>query len=451
MKTFLSLPTDKAFFNRYARLIPALKLSGYLGQVVSALTEIAVLYTAIHASLVFFSPSFAPLGATVGALLGVVIIEAGLRVLLPYSARAVLYRRFSGLDLVITAIVFVACAVLLSAGTLMSYHGSRDVVDAVKPTPQLHNNKQAEDKYMQAERNTLQQYRADSTEIAQRYAAQSNATKAQYAAVIAQVTGQIQTLEAKERAGQRFSTAKAQARERLATAESDQAAKLAALETDKAKELSAATSRKTSALAKATTELEQAKQKTERANAKTVSDGDRKTNRYKGGLSWFTVICHLVLIVSIAVDETFKKGSGIEDKVLPTQYDFSGSVMSELLHALSGRWNQFIRSRIRRIEESTPPPPLPLSPNELYSLENLKQPVFNVAFEDLTDPNIIVANRMQGNTGSTGNGTGNHAPANPQTSVPGNGSPRRNGTRPKIAPGILNGSSTNGNGNGKHP
>lgn len=456
MKTFLTLPKDSEFFNRYARLIPALKWSGYLGQIVSALTELSVIYTAIYASLIFFSPKLAPAGAGIGAVIGVAIIEIGLRVLLPYSIRAVLYRRFAGLDLSITVIVFVACAVLLSAGTLMSYHGSRDVVDTIKPKPKLVSNSRAERDFQNAENSTLQTYRADSTEIVQRYNIQIEATKAQYVAAIAQANGRIQTLEAKEKNGQRFSTAKAQAREQVAALQAEQAGKLAALEGEKGKELGVATNRKNQALAKATTALEKSKKVTDKANTETLTEGKRKTNRYKGGLSWFTIICHLVLVVSIAVDEIHKKGSGIEQRVVPTQYDFSDSMMGELAHALSCRWNQFIRERIRRIEERTPPPPLPLSPNELYSLDNLQQPVFKVNFEQLPDAyqNITVPNRMTGHVPPSAapppqSNTSTPAPQN--NGQPGNGQARRSGNKVKIAPDLLNANSSNGNGNGKHP
>jgi hypothetical protein len=449
MKTFLTLPKDSEFFNRYARLIPALKLSGYLGQIVSALTELSVIYTAIYASLIFFSPKLAPAGAVIAAVIGVAIIEIGLRVLLPYSIRAILYRRFAGLDLSITVIVFVACAVLLSAGTLMSYHGSRDVVESVKPKPKLEGTAAAEREYRQAEQKVINTWRADSAEIAVRYAAQMEATKAQYTALIAQATSKLQSIEAKERSGQRFTMAKNQARERLATLEAEQAGKLANLQTEKSKEISAVTIRKTEALNNVTAELGKAREQTEKANSKTLIETEQRTRRYKGGLSWFTIICHLVLIVSIAVDEIHKKGSGIEQKVVPTQYDFSDNVVSELVHALSCRWNQYARELIRRIEERTPPPPLPLSPNELYSLENMQQPVFNVSFEQLPDAhkNILIANRMPMNNQQV------PPPPGGQTngSNLGNGLPRRNGSKSKISPGILNGSSVNGNGNGKHP
>ena len=459
MKSFLTLPKDSDFFNRYARLIPALRVSGYLAQLVSALTELGVLFTAIHSSLVFFVPKLATGGALIGAIIGGAIIETGLRVLLPYSARAILHRRFAGLDLPLTIIVWAACAVLLSAGTLMSFHGSRDIVDKVKPKPKQESNVKAERAYSQAHINAMGTYRADSAEIAKRYSVQIEAIKAQYTAQLSQANGQIKAIEAKERRGQSFTTIKAQERERVAALEAEQATKVAALEADKGKELGTAAQRKTMAIEKASKDLDYAKQKVSTTNDKNVQLNESTTNRYKGGLSWFTIICHLILIVSVAVDEIHKKGSGIEAKVVPTQYDFSGTILGELFHALSCRWNQFVRERIRRIEEATPPPPLPLSPNELYSLDNMQQPVFNVNFEQLPDAykNIQIANRMQGITQPA---PPPPIPPTPHPAPPvvplngssqGNGSPRRNGQKPKIAPGLLNGSSLNGNGNGKHP
>ncbi|WP_421799460.1 hypothetical protein [Haliscomenobacter sp.] len=456
MKSFLTLPKDSDFFNRYARLIPALKVSGYLAQVVSALTELGVLFTAIHSSLVFFVPKLATGGALIGALIGVAIIETGLRVLLPFSIRAILHRRFAGLDLPLTIIVWAACAVLLSAGTLMSFHGSRDIVEKVKPKPKQENSTKAERVYSHAQKNAVGAYRADSTEIDQRYSVQIEAIKAQYAAQLSQANGQIKGIEAKERRGQSFATAKGNARERVATLEAERATKLATLEADKGKELGTAADRKTTAIEKASNDLEQARLKVSVANDKTAQLNEATTNRYKGGLSWFTIICHLILIVSVAVDEIHKKGSGIEAKVVPTQYDFSGSILGELFHALGCRWNQFIRERIRRIEESTPPPPLPLSPNELYSLDNMQQPVFNVNFEQLPDAykNITVPHRAPGGSVPTpapppnqpGTNTGTPPPT--QNGTPGNGSTRRkNGQQ---TPGGLNGYSLNGSGTGKH-
>lgn len=396
MKQFKSLPQNNDFFSRYASLVPALKIAGYLGQVVSALTEFGVLYASIYSGLVFFVPGTAPMLSVLGAALGVVIIEIGLRKLLPYSVRAVLFRRFSGLDAPMTIIIWLGAIGLLCCGTLMSYHGSRDVVDHLKPKPRMQGTAKAQKVYAAEYNTVMQSYRADSTEVATRYAPQITAIQAEYKAKIAQAESKLKGIEAKERSGQRFSTQKGQVKTELATLSAAQATKLAAVEAEKGKELSAATQRKTAALAIAGNALQKAKTSVERANTAAIENIDNRTNRYKGGLSWFTVICHFLLIVSIAIDEIHKKGAGIEEKVFPTQYDFSGTVFSDFWHAISCKVNQALRSAIRRIEESTPPPPLPLSPNELYSLENLNQPVFNVSFEQLPAAyqNITVPNRI---------------------------------------------------------
>ncbi len=448
MKIFKNLPKDSDFFNRYASLVPTLHKAGYLGQVVSALTEFSVIYAGVYASLTFFSPGVASWGALLGALLGVVIIELGLRKLLPFSVRAILYKRFSGLDLVMTIIIMVACAVLLGAGTFMSYHGSQDVVESLKPAPKVQGTGQAESKHAEASRRALVTYRADSSEISQRYAALLEAQKLKFAADIGQVQGQISSIEAKERGGQRFSSAKSQARARMAELEAAKAGHLADLSTQQSQEMKAAADRRNHAQQSAQKDLDQVKQKTNQVNEKTLADSERQTSRYKGGLSLFTIICHILLSVSIVVSEVHKKGSGIEEKVLPTQYDFSDSIWGELIHALSNRWNQVLRERIRQFEENTPPPPLPVSPNELYSLENLQQTIVNLNFEELpdADKNILIPNRALPGQ----NRQPKSQPAAPQNQLEGNGQARRkNGAT--ITPGLLNGSLSNGSNNGTHP
>lgn len=44
MKILYSLPKDEQFFGAYASLIPSLKKLGYLAQVITGLTELAILY-----------------------------------------------------------------------------------------------------------------------------------------------------------------------------------------------------------------------------------------------------------------------------------------------------------------------------------------------------------------------------------------------------------------------
>ena len=138
MKTFISLPkTDdgRAFYSRYATLIPTLDLLGYLAQTVSALTEFGVIYSIVYASLAAFWPHYAAPIALAGAVVGTAFIELGLRQFLPYSARAIVHRRYAGWDGWITAFVLAATVALVAVCGLLSFTGSRILVEAVAPPP----------------------------------------------------------------------------------------------------------------------------------------------------------------------------------------------------------------------------------------------------------------------------------------------------------------------------
>jgi hypothetical protein len=47
MRTFKTLPENRAFFEQYATLIPTLYRLGFLAQIVSALTEISIIYAIV--------------------------------------------------------------------------------------------------------------------------------------------------------------------------------------------------------------------------------------------------------------------------------------------------------------------------------------------------------------------------------------------------------------------
>jgi predicted nucleic acid-binding Zn ribbon protein len=101
------------------------------------------------------------------------------------------------------------------------------------------------------------------------------------------------------------------------------------------------------------------------------------------GLAWFTIICLFIFVLSVTLDEIHKKGSGIKEAVLPTQYDFSPGIFSEMYNAIKERWNYLIRNKIKRFSESTPNPPLPITPSPLYDAEKLKQKRYVLEYSDI--------------------------------------------------------------------
>jgi hypothetical protein len=59
-------------------------VTGYLAQAISALTEFGVIFSLIKSSLMEIFPDYATQWALLGAILGTLFLEAGLRKFLPF-------------------------------------------------------------------------------------------------------------------------------------------------------------------------------------------------------------------------------------------------------------------------------------------------------------------------------------------------------------------------------
>jgi len=231
MKTFFNLPTDAEFFTRYASLIPTLDKLGYLAQAVSALTEFGIIYSLIYVSVDGFWPAYAPIAATCGAFVGTAFLEIGLRKFAPYSARAILYRRYHGLDRWVTGFVLAACVGLLVASGLLSFYGSKQAVEAVAPDPVLQTTMEADSTAQAARVEAANVWASDSATIAQSFAGQIEAAQLATAANVDRERAAIATLRRREQAtGKRYTTRRAQLAEMIAGAKAEGAAEVARLE-----------------------------------------------------------------------------------------------------------------------------------------------------------------------------------------------------------------------------
>ena len=115
MKSYYTPPQNHQFFQSYYRLTPTLRLMGYLAQFITALAEIGISYRLILSSVAEVFPEYATPVAYFGAIMVTVFLEVGLRRFLPFAFRAVLYRRFSGLHLLISVPVLLITAALIVA------------------------------------------------------------------------------------------------------------------------------------------------------------------------------------------------------------------------------------------------------------------------------------------------------------------------------------------------
>ncbi|MFZ2901202.1 MAG: hypothetical protein WA004_21405 [Saprospiraceae bacterium] len=373
MKVLFTLPKNEEFFNQYASLVPTLRKLGYLAQVISALTEFGILYALIRASLKDLFPLAAGPAALAGAVLGVAFLEVGLRQFAPYSVRAILYKRFTGLHLVISVFVFAVTLGLLSSCGYLSFRGSFDLVEQVAPPPQLATTTQADSSAQARKGEALASWQRDSLAVVNRFTPQQEATLAKYSALKAAERQKLKGWESREREeGNRYSTQKAAIKAHLAALEAEQADELARMEQDKGKALESALEAREEALGLAVTTWQRERAEVEAGNRAATDETAGKVQKYGGGLAWFTVIALTVFVLAVSIEEIHRKGSEIEEIAQPNQYHFSESVFAEFWGMLSERWNYLARTWIRKQAAKTPPPPQPEPAPELWEVERPK-------------------------------------------------------------------------------
>jgi hypothetical protein len=363
MKTRFSLPKDTAFFNKYAVLVHSLARFGGIAQIISGLTEIGVLYALIFSQLKDIFPTIAPTISIVGAMVTASMLQVGLRLSFPYSVRAFVYSRFKGLDLAFSIVVILLTASLLTVSALLSWHGSKDIVDTFLPPPTLSNTVKADSLLNTSSIAAQRQFTSDSATISAKFSGKIEATKA---------TLQTQ-IESTERtaanAGIKAAIWSKELQAKAKILRGEMAAKLAQLESDKASEIEAISKQRNTATGEATARRNKEADNIETDNTIAKTTAKIKTAKYGGYLGFFTLFCYVFFCLSVTLDELLKKGSQIESVPLPTNYHFLPPIFDELKTAVSDRYNHWARSLIQAFADKTPSAPLPESLHSLYDFK----------------------------------------------------------------------------------
>lgn len=381
MRTAKNLPGNQSFFERYATLIPTLNVLGVLAQIVSALTEVSIIYAIVYSSIKDFAPVIAPAIGAAGAIIGTLFIEVGLRKFTPYSIRAILYRRFSGLDLAMSVFIFLSTVALLTTSGLLSFKNSKTIVEAMTPPAELATTETAQNTFEAARADIAEGFRADSTTAANVQTAAIHTITARYGAEIGKERATLRAIEAKERRGRSYVSQKTQTKNRIASLEAAQNAALAAQNEKGAAAMATLRAELKDALKAKEAVLEANTAKVEAANTAAKLQTRSKIDRYGGGLAWFTVVCLVVFLLSVALNEVHAKGAEITEAVQPTQYDFAPGIIEEAGEAVTERLNYVLRSWIRGFAAATPAPPLPLTPAPLYDTRHIEQPRFSIQYD----------------------------------------------------------------------
>jgi hypothetical protein len=396
MKSFKSLPTNDSFFNYYASLTPTLTKLGFFAQAISAATEIGVIYSIIYSAASDFVPDLAHSIGIAGAVIGTAFLEVGLRKFAPYSVRSILHKKYKGLDMVMTLFIILATAGLLTTSGLLSFKGSKTVVEVVAPDPDLQTDDKAILRFNQDAKALTDQYRADSAAVSTRYSDQIKAKQAYYAALIDVEKNKLQNyIDRERRTGQSYITAKGRIKSQIKALQADQQKVVSDLRSDQGEEMKGLITAKAAQLDLRRLELRTAKEDVRTANISATDRREKLVSGYGSGLAWFTVFGLVVFLVSVILSEVHKKGSGIEEKAQPAQYDFMPSILSELTTAFNNHYQYQSRRLVYWIEGKTPAAQLPKAPNDLYDLTGLQQKKFNVTKEDLERIQADQAKRRQ--------------------------------------------------------
>lgn len=391
MKIHFSLPKNMDFFNRYATLTPTIYKLGYLAQVVSAITESFVIYTLTYNRIYDLSPTWAPIAAAIASLIGTAFIELGLRKFIPYAIRSILFKRWQGLDLAMSIFIIAICTGLLFASGTLSFIGSKDSIKEIATTPLLIGTDSINQVHQSIKKDLVVSYRSDSAAVVNQFNNRVNAINLQYDKKLAIQDFRLNTyLRREKREGQSYHSRKESVKRKINELEADRANELATIELSKSDELDELLRTKKKRLNKALLSHENGITGIESRNAETLLTAKTKVNRHGNMLAWFTVICLVILVLSIILNEIYHKGSQINQVAQPNQYYFSQSIGSELLNMLSEKANYTIRNRIDKYAATTPNPSLPALPPLLYDLEALKQVPLQIRIKPKSEqPNYI--------------------------------------------------------------
>lgn len=348
MRFYRSLPKNAPFFQYYAGLIPTLFKVGYLSQMFSAAIELYILTSILR-------PKFAPLtdhataAAVFCASLLVALLEGGLRTGAAYSVRAILYKKFTGLHLVMSVAVWVLFLSLLVCSLTLHIEGAKEAVQANADAPTIEATTHTEATQAADIAAAVREFTQDSAAI---YAAAA----AQIAAIKAQTKAQVRAETA--RPGGTYAGAMA--------IQADGAAKVAALEQDRAAKVADALERKNRATDAARQRRDLAQSKIEGRNDNERAKNEAKTAKYSGYLSTFSVLVVLFFLLTIGLNEVNNKGSEVEHIAVLNQYQFEPGLLAKAWAAVGEKFQYHARNLIERLEQRTPQPAQPLEPHPLF-------------------------------------------------------------------------------------
>lgn len=391
MKSLYNVPKDRSFFDVYATLAKSVNHSGYFAQIVSAATEVGIIYSLARNALIDFFPEYADVFAIIVAIIGTAVIEIGLRLTTPHSVDAILYSRFNGLYKAMSIAIFILTAVLLGTSGYLSFSNSGEIVENLTPDAEQISTAIPDSIYLAEIAAAKEQFRNDTALINANYSSLINSTATAYKAKIEAAKSELRKWQDKERtSGRNYTTYKANAEIKKAEVIAERDGIISQYKADQADEIATVKANFTTLMNEARSIKKAALADIKDTNKKAKDDRATTVANYGGGLGWFTIVCLFLFVASVVLDRIHKKGSGIEEKVQLSQYDISPSAWSEFVFALNERVGYNLRSWIFDFAAATPPPPLPVNSGELYDQSELTDNITKLKTEAVEDDSNVI-------------------------------------------------------------
>ena len=395
MQVKKSLPTNEHFFNAYAASVSTFQRNSYFAQIVSAGTEIGVIYLFFYRKFSeVFSPERATIAAGAVALFGTFFLESSLRSSLQSLIRQILNKRFAGLHLWITSGDCLTTVFYVFISAALSFSGSKEVIAprVVGEVSEINFDAISQNRSSR-EAAINDTYRGDRAGIENRFNNQIEAIKESYTAKIEAKFQERKKYERKQRkTGTSYASRIARINGQIAAYKSDRAAEVAKLQGRKSSALANVEGIKNKKLETNQSEYSREKNRIENRHERNLRKNADQVQTWGLGFGWFSITALCYLIYALMRIEIILHGSGVKETPRPTQYDFKQGILSEALEAIKERWQRFTYGLISAFASKTRPPLAPTEKDEpvLYDTDGIGQTRVKVEMDELEAPVIIV-------------------------------------------------------------
>ena len=361
MKIVKSSIKNQDFFSRYALIVSVLGVVALLGQFLSGITESIIIYATLEDTFArFLSSNKVLVFSVLGAIIGTCMIEVGNKVLIPYSVQSILYKRFKGLDLVVTLFVLPCTLFLMSIGTIMSFKGSKVLTAKAKGEYQEISTDSILTQY-NAELLTLNTAKDDRLDdLSKELSTSVISIQALYDSKIKSCQNQISRLKQKEiQSGRSYKTSIANQESKILSLQTECNTKQDQIRQDFAERKKTYLDKYDSKVAT----LDGGKLESITIIKQTNQDGKTKHQKdissYGSLLGWLNVVMMFVLLVATIIKEVHHKGSGIQTKVFVKDSYFEESFFALLFKSILDWFEVKGQRLIRWIQSKTDQRPEP--------------------------------------------------------------------------------------------